>query len=152
MKAKMDQDCGGKGLDLGWREVLVAIASSCLHKGPLDRIGVRIRVSNKGNSMVKSELIESLAERADITLAKAEEVVDLFFNSVTETLAGGDRVEIRGFGAFTVRDYKSYKGRNPKTGEQIVVPPKRLPFWKTGQELKQRVDSAFIDKQKRGEA
>ncbi len=102
--------------------------------------------------MVKSELIESLAERADITLAKAEEVVDLFFNSITETLATGDRVEIRGFGAFTVRDYKSYKGRNPKTGEQITVPPKRLPFWKTGQELKQRVDSAFMDKIKRGEA
>ena len=102
--------------------------------------------------MVKSELIESLAERADITLAKAEEVVDLFFNSITETLAQGARVEIRGFGAFTVRDYKSYKGRNPKTGEQITVPPKRLPFWKTGQELKQRVDSAFMDKIKRGEA
>ncbi len=101
--------------------------------------------------MVKSELIESLAERADITLAKAEEVVDLFFNSITDTLGGGDRVEIRGFGAFTVRDYKSYKGRNPKTGEQITVPPKRLPFWKTGQELKQRVDSAFMDKIKRGE-
>lgn len=96
--------------------------------------------------MVKSELIECLAERADITLAKAEEVVDLFFNCVTETLARGDRVEIRGFGAFTVRDYKSYKGRNPKTGEQIVVPPKRLPFWKTGQELKQRVDSALISR------
>ncbi|SME96837.1 HU family DNA-binding protein [Pseudobacteriovorax antillogorgiicola] len=96
--------------------------------------------------MVKSELIESLAERADITLAKAEEVVDLFFNGVTETLANGDRVEIRGFGAFTVREYKSYKGRNPKTGEQITVPPKRLPFWKTGQELKQRVDSAFLSR------
>ncbi len=94
--------------------------------------------------MVKSELIESLAERADITLAKAEEVVDLFFNGITETLAKGDRVEIRGFGAFTVRDYKSYVGRNPKTGAQITVPPKRLPFWKTGQELKQRVDSAFL--------
>jgi integration host factor subunit beta len=101
--------------------------------------------------MVKSELIESLAERADITLAKAEEVVDLFFNNITETLASGDRVEIRGFGAFTVRDYKSYKGRNPKTGEQITVPPKRLPFWKTGQELKQRVDSAFVAKLSRGE-
>ncbi|MES2744308.1 MAG: HU family DNA-binding protein [Bdellovibrionota bacterium] len=101
--------------------------------------------------MVKSELIESLAERADITLAKAEEVVDLFFNNITETLANGDRVEIRGFGAFTVRDYKSYKGRNPKTGEQITVPPKRLPFWKTGQELKQRVDSAFVAKLGRGE-
>ena len=96
--------------------------------------------------MVKSELIESLAERADITLAKAEEVVDLFFNGVTDTLAKGDRVEIRGFGAFTVREYKSYKGRNPKTGEQITVPPKKLPFWKTGQELKQRVDSEFLSR------
>ena len=49
----------------------------------------------------------------------------------------------RGFGAFTVREYKAYEGRNPKTGEKITVPPKKLPFWKTGQELKQRVDSAF---------
>jgi integration host factor subunit beta len=93
--------------------------------------------------MVKSELVEGLAERADITLAKAEEVIDLFFNSVAETLCRGDRVEIRGFGAFTVREYETYTGRNPKTGETITVPPKRLPFWKTGQELKQRVDSAF---------
>ena len=100
--------------------------------------------------MVKSELIESLAERADITLAKAEEVVDLFFNGVTDTLAQGNRVEIRGFGAFTVREYKSYTGRNPKTGEQITVPPKRLPFWKTGQELKQRVDSAFLSRDAQG--
>jgi integration host factor subunit beta len=93
--------------------------------------------------MVKSELIESLAERADITLAKAEEIVDLFFDSVIDTLCKGDRVEIRGFGAFTVREYKAYEGRNPKTGEKITVPPKRLPFWKTGMELKQRVDSSF---------
>lgn len=96
--------------------------------------------------MVKSELIENLAERADITLAKAEEIVDLFFDAVTETLCNGHRVEIRGFGAFTVREYKAYEGRNPKTGEKITVPPKRLPFWKTGMELKQRVDSAFLGK------
>ncbi len=95
--------------------------------------------------MVKSELIESLAERADITLAKAEEIIDLFFDAVSETLCNGHRVEIRGFGAFTVREYKAYEGRNPKTGEKITVPPKRLPFWKTGMELKQRVDSAFPD-------
>ena len=96
--------------------------------------------------MVKSELIESLAQRADITLSKAEEIVEMFFHSVTETLAKGDRVEIRGFGAFTVREYPGYEGRNPKTGEKIAVPPKRLPFWKTGMELKQRVDSAFSNK------
>lgn len=96
--------------------------------------------------MVKSELIENLAERADITLAKAEEIIDLFFGSVTDSLCKGGRVEIRGFGAFTVREYEAYSGRNPKTGEKITVPPKRLPFWKTGQELKQRVDSGFANK------
>jgi integration host factor subunit beta len=100
--------------------------------------------------MVKSELVESLAERADITLAKAEEIVDLFFDSVSDTLNAGERVEIRGFGAFTVREYKAYEGRNPKTGEKIVVPPKRLPFWKTGMELKQRVD-AFAGPLKKAE-
>jgi integration host factor subunit beta len=98
--------------------------------------------------MVKSELIENLAERADITMAKAEEIVDLFFDAVTEALCTGNRVEIRGFGAFTVREYKAYEGRNPKTGEKITVPPKRLPFWKTGMELKQRVDSAFLPNSK----
>jgi integration host factor subunit beta len=97
--------------------------------------------------MVKSELVENLAERADITLAKAEEIVDLFFDAVSETLCRGDRVEIRGFGAFTVRVYKSYEGRNPKTGDKIVVPPKSLPFWKTGQELKQRVDAVLTSGQ-----
>ncbi len=102
--------------------------------------------------MVKSELIENLAERADITLAKAEEIVDLFFDAVTETLCSGHRVEIRGFGAFTVREYKAYEGRNPKTGEKITVPPKRLPFWKTGMELKQRVDSAFLSASSKGKA
>ncbi len=93
--------------------------------------------------MVKSELIENLAQRSDITLAKAEEIVDLFFDAVGDTLCSAHRVEIRGFGAFTVREYKAYEGRNPKTGEKITVPPKRLPFWKTGMELKQRVDAAF---------
>lgn len=97
--------------------------------------------------MVKSELIENLAERADVTLAKAEEVVDLFFDAIGDTLCQGDRVEIRGFGAFTVREYKAYEGRNPKTGEKIMVPAKCLPFWKTGMELKQRVDSAFLQRE-----
>ncbi len=93
--------------------------------------------------MTKSDLVEKLAERADITLAKAEEVIDLFFGSISGKLSEGERVEIRGFGSFTVRDYEGYKGRNPKTGEIIPVPPKRLPFWKTGTELRQRVDSKF---------
>jgi integration host factor subunit beta len=90
--------------------------------------------------MVKSELIDLLADRTDITTAQAEEVVNLFFNAITESLTTEGRVEIRGFGAFTVRKYRAYEGRNPKTGEKISVPEKKLPFWKTGLELRQRVD------------
>ena len=98
--------------------------------------------------MVKSELIERVAERAGITLFKAEELIDLFFGSVTNALCQGGRVEIRGFGAFSVKEYKSYVGRNPKTGEEVQVPPKRLPVWRTGTELRQRVDSAFSSSDK----
>jgi integration host factor subunit beta len=90
--------------------------------------------------MVKSELIETLANKAGITVAEAENVTNLFFNTITESLTTEGRVEIRGFGAFTVRRYKAYDGRNPKTGERIEVPEKKLPFWKTGLELRQRVD------------
>ena len=91
--------------------------------------------------MNKSELIENLAAKANITLNKAEELVDLFFGSVSEGLAKGGRIEIRGFGAFAVKSYGSYVGRNPKTGEKIVVREKRLPVWRTGLELKKRVDT-----------
>ena len=90
--------------------------------------------------MVKSELTENLAERADITLSQAEKVVDLFFDSMVNALNKGGRVEIRGFGAINVKNYKSYTGRNPKSGEKIQVKAKKLPSWKTGQELRQRVD------------
>lgn len=91
--------------------------------------------------MVKSELIENVAIKADIPHAKAEEVVNLIFDTMSNTLSKQERIEIRGFGAFTVRVYKGYKGRNPKTGETIEVAAKKLPFFKAGLELKQRVDS-----------
>ena len=96
--------------------------------------------------MVKSELVVKLAERAGITMFKAEELVDLFFNNISSALAKGGRVEIRGFGAFSVKEYKSYVGRNPKTGSEVKVPPKKLPVWRTGTELRQRVDSEFNEK------
>lgn len=91
--------------------------------------------------MVKSELIEQIASKCNVTAPQAEEIINIFFSSITDALTTEGRVEIRGFGAFTVRKYKAYSGRNPKTGEQIHVPEKKLPFWKTGLELKQRVDS-----------
>ncbi len=90
--------------------------------------------------MVKSELIEIISSKLDMTTFKAEEFINLFFDSVESSLIQEGRVEIRGFGAFTVRKYKSYQGRNPKPGEKITVEEKKLPFWKTGLELRQRVD------------
>jgi integration host factor subunit beta len=89
--------------------------------------------------MNKSELIEHLAVTKDISTKRAEEVVNLIFGSMTEALVDGDRIEIRGLGSFVVKDYDTYTGRNPKTGEPITVSPKKLPFFKVGKELKERV-------------
>lgn len=90
--------------------------------------------------MNKSELVEHLAERARMTKKKSEQIVNLVFEQMSEALRRGDRVEIRGFGSFTSRPYQAYTGRNPRTGETIPVPAKRLPFFKVGKELKERVD------------
>lgn len=92
--------------------------------------------------MNKSELVEALAAENGLTYKKAEEIVNLIFDSMASTLSDGGRIEIRGFGSFVVKDYKSYMGRNPKTGEMIKVRPKRLPFFKVGKELRERVNSA----------
>jgi integration host factor subunit beta len=89
--------------------------------------------------MNKSELVEHLALTKDISNKRAEEIVNLIFASMTEALAEGDRIEIRGLGSFVIKEYESYTGRNPKTGEQIRVKPKKLPFFKVGKELKERV-------------
>ena len=91
--------------------------------------------------MNKSELVELLSDRGKMTKKKAEDVVDLIFDSMVDAMKGGDRIEIRGFGSFVVKDYGSYTGRNPRTGQSIEVKPKKLPFFKVGKELRERVDS-----------
>ena len=91
--------------------------------------------------MNKSELVEALSVREGLTYKKAEQIVNLVFDSMTDALIENDRIEIRGFGSFMVKDYKSYMGRNPKTGEVIQVKPKKLPFFKVGKELRERVNS-----------
>ena len=90
--------------------------------------------------MNKSQLIEALAKDQDLTIKNAELVITDFFESVEDALAKGERVEIRGFGSFKVKCYQGYKGRNPKTGSIINVCEKKLPFFKVGKELKERVD------------
>ncbi len=91
--------------------------------------------------MNRSDLINSLKEEADLSRKAAEKAVDTFFGAIEQSMIEGNRVEIRGFGSFTVKQYKSYTGRNPKTGDKISVPPKKLPFFKVGKELKEIVDS-----------
>ena len=90
--------------------------------------------------MNKLELISALKEQANLFKTEAANVVDLFFDNMAETLAGGDRVELRGLCSFYVKEYESYVGRNPKTGEKVPIKPKRLPFFKAGKELKDRVN------------
>lgn len=94
--------------------------------------------------MTKSELIDALAARSELTKARAELVVNCVFDAMTEALQRGEGIEIRGFGSFTVRPYKSYNGRNPRTGEQVVVPAKRLPYFKVGKELRELVNASRV--------
>ncbi|MFH1984940.1 MAG: HU family DNA-binding protein [Pseudomonadota bacterium] len=90
--------------------------------------------------MNKLELISALKTEADITKSEAAAIVQVFFDSMADALARGERVEIRGLCSFFIKNYKSYTGRNPKTGDQVTIQPKRLPFFKSGKELKERVD------------
>ena len=90
--------------------------------------------------MNKSQLIEAFAQAEKLSLKKAEEIVNTIFGDMEVALISGDRVEIRGFGSFKVKKYEGYQGRNPKTGEIINVEDKKLPFFKVGKELKERVD------------
>jgi len=90
--------------------------------------------------MNKLELVETLKEETGITKNEASIIVSLFFDEMSKALANGERVEIRGLCSFYVKHYKEYTGRNPKTGEQVNIKPKKLPFFKCGKELKERVD------------
>jgi len=90
--------------------------------------------------MNKLDLVKALGMKAELTKSEARKVVDLFFDEMSNALVNGDRVEIRGLCSFYVKNYKAYNGRNPKTGEPTQVKSKKLPFFKCGKELKERVD------------
>lgn len=92
--------------------------------------------------MTKSELIQKLAERnPHLYLRDVEKIVETIFDEITGALAKGDRVELRGFGAFSVKSRDSRTGRNPRTGETVYVAAKRLPFFKTGKALRDRLNT-----------
>jgi integration host factor subunit beta len=95
--------------------------------------------------MTRRELIAAVAAAEGITNKEAEMAVRTVFGSMEQALAREDRIEIRGFGSFQVRSYQSYQGRNPRTGESIQVNNKKLPFFKVGKELKERVNKGSIE-------
>lgn len=91
--------------------------------------------------MTKSQLVEQLMDRAaELSKKESELIVNTIFNSITDALAYGDRVEIRGFGSFSVRERDARQARNPKSGCLIDIAAKKTPFFKTGKELRERVD------------
>jgi integration host factor subunit beta len=93
-------------------------------------------------SMTKSDLVEHLSTKLNLPKGRAESLVDCVFDTMERALRNGERIEIRGFGSFEIREYKAYEGRNPRTGATVEVKPKRLPFFKVGKELKERINQS----------
>jgi len=91
--------------------------------------------------MNKSELIEALAQELRVSHKEAAAITNTVIDTMVDSLARGESIEIRGFGSFVIKQYDAYDGRNPKTGKQITVKPKKLPFFKVGKELRERVNS-----------
>ena len=90
--------------------------------------------------MNRSDLVEVIAKDKNIARRQAERAVNAVFGAIADAMHAGDRVEIRGFGSFTTRDREAYVGRNPRTGTQVQVPSKRLPFFRVGKDLKDRIN------------
>ncbi len=95
--------------------------------------------------MTKADLIAVIADKLKFPWARAELLVDQIFDSMVDALKRGEGIEIRGFGSFTIREYKAYEGRNPRTGETVHVKPKRLAFFKVGKELRERVNTGRMN-------
>ena len=90
--------------------------------------------------MTKAELVEDVARAAELTKKDAERLVELVFESIIETLNRGEKIELRGFGSFRVRERGARRGRNPKTGAPVDIPAKRVPYFKPGKELKELIN------------
>lgn len=108
--------------------------------GPVPKMAW-LPLKRKGKPMIRSELLEKLAhENPELKPDEIEKIVDLFFNQITQKLAEGGRIELRGFGAFSTRERKPRIGRNPRTGESVQVPAKRVPYFKPGKEIRERLN------------
>jgi integration host factor subunit beta len=90
--------------------------------------------------MTKADLVETVAKEAEMTKKDAEQLVEIIFDSIVGTLNKGEKIELRGFGSFRVRERDARKGRNPKTGEAVNIPAKRVAYFKPGKELKELIN------------
>ena len=93
-----------------------------------------------GGSMTKAELVEEVSRVSDLTKKHSEVIVDTVFKSIIDALHRGEKIELRGFGSFRLRKREPRKGRNPKTGDKVDVPPKKVPYFKPGKELKELIN------------
>src|ERR1051325_4858539 len=98
------------------------------------------RVTIAGGSMTKAELVEEVSRVSDLTKKHSEVIVDTVFKSIIDALHRGEKIELRGFGSFRLRKREPRKGRNPKTGDKVDVPPKKVPYFKPGKELKELIN------------
>jgi len=95
--------------------------------------------------MTKAELVDEVARVVQLTKKQAETIVNIVFDSIVESLRAGEKIELRGFGSFRLRSRKSRTGRNPKTGEKVDVPSKKIPYFKPGKELKELINKALAE-------
>ena len=95
--------------------------------------------------MTKAELVDEVARVVQLTKKQAETIVNIVFDSIVDSLRAGQKIELRGFGSFRLRSRKSRTGRNPKTGEKVEVPSKKIPYFKPGKELKELINNSLVD-------
>lgn len=111
------------------------------HDDDVDGDGVEL---NAG-VMTKAELVDEVARVVQLTKKQAETIVNIVFDSIVDSLRAGEKIELRGFGSFRLRSRKSRTGRNPKTGEKVEVPSKKIPYFKPGKELKELINKTLVD-------
>ncbi len=111
------------------------------HDDDVDGDGIEL---NAG-VMTKAELVDEVARVVQLTKKQAETIVNIVFDSIVDSLRAGEKIELRGFGSFRLRSRKSRTGRNPKTGEKVEVPSKKIPYFKPGKELKEMINKALVD-------
>jgi len=112
-------------------------------EAPLDHLEPEEESADKTGVMTKAELVDEVARVVSLTKKQAETIVNIVFDSIVDSLRSGQKIELRGFGSFRLRSRKSRTGRNPKTGEKVEVPSKKIPYFKPGKELKELINKVM---------